>query len=111
MFKRGCSTCFLAKEAAVFCRTSRTVTLRNANSRRSRFQSRFFQPLLHVTDLQCCHHFVELTLHKKVQIVQCQTYSMISNAVLRKIVGPDFFLSAARSDQAPPVSRILLGFR
>ena len=33
-------------------------------------ESRLFQTLLHVAGLQGVDHFVELTLHKKIQIIE-----------------------------------------
>src|ERR1700693_2714225 len=77
----------------------------------NRPQSGFFEPLLHIACLQRVDHLVKLALHKKIQIVESQTDSMIGDAILWKIIGPDLFLSSSGPDQTAPVRRILFRFR
>src|SRR6202008_3720985 len=73
-----------------------------------RLKPSLLEALLHVAGLKRGDHPVELTLHEEVQIKQSQSDSMISDPVLREIVSPDFFLSAARSDQTPAMGGIFL---
>src|SRR3984893_10940287 len=106
MFRRGCSTFFFAKSPAVLCRTSRTVTFLSWGL----LQTRVFQALFHVAHLQGVDHFIQLALHEKVQIVQCQTNPMVGHAVLRKVIRANLLFAAAGSNQASAMRRIFLGF-
>ena len=55
----------------------------------------FFQTLRHIRRLQGVNHLFEIAFHDAVEIIERQTDAVIGDAVLRKIVGADFFFAAA----------------
>src|SRR5436305_4826362 len=73
-------------------------------------QRAVFQSLGQIGSLQCRNHFLDLAFHKPVQVVESEPDAVVGDAVLRKVVSPDFFFAATRSNLTPAMGRIFLRF-
>src|SRR6266403_5151830 len=77
---------------------------------RSCADSRFFQTFRHIGGLQRCDHFVQIAVDHAIQIMKRQAYAMICDAILRKIVGTNFFFASASTDLATPLRAVSFRF-
>ena len=54
--------------------------------------------LLHIGRLKRANHLAQIAFHHAVEIVEREADAVIGDPVLRKIVGPNFFLAPAGTD-------------
>ncbi len=67
----------------------------------------FGEAVFHIALLQSADHFVEVALDHVVEVVKGKADAVVGDAVLREVLGADFFLASGTSNQAPPVGGIL----
>ena len=67
----------------------------------------FGEAVFHIALLEGGNHFVEVALDDAVEIVKGQSDAVVGDAVLREVVGADFFLAPGAPDEAAAVGGIL----
>src|SRR4051794_39438008 len=91
---------------AVIDRRSSLTICKNGASR----NGRVFQTLGHVSRLQSADHFSQITFNHAIEVIKGQADAMIGHTILRKVIGADLFLTAARADLAATLRAVLFRF-
>jgi hypothetical protein len=68
------------------------------------------QTLSDISGLQRLNQLTEIALHHSIQVVKREADAVIGHAVLRKIVGANFFFASAGTDLSPALRAVFLRF-
>ena len=71
---------------------------------------RVFQAFCDIGGLQRVDQFVEIAINHAIEVMKRQADAMVGHAVLREIIGADFFFTSTGTDLAATLCTVFFGF-
>src|SRR4030095_8169961 len=71
---------------------------------------RVFQAFCDIGGLQRVDQFVEIAVNHAIEVMKRQADAMVGHAVLREIIGTDFFFTSTGTDLAATLCTVFFGF-